>query len=1531
VQRASVARAAVGGTVTYNVLNDWRDPDGDPLTLVGATAHGQDEVQFTADGKVTFTAAGSRTGDRTVDLQVSDGSDRPASGQLTVTVTAAGKGPVGANDDRVTGVVGQALTIHPLDNDTDPNADAPGVGADDQLRLIAVSDAPAGTTAAQNAVTNTIQFTAQHARSYYLTYQATDNAQTGSARIRVDIVSPSTANPPVAVADRGVVRGDTSTDIDVLANDIDPTGNVMVVSSVSVPPGAGLTASVVAHRWVRITPSHAGSGSVTLHYQLSDGGGTDTGAIEVTQLATSADNQPPTTHDDLANVRAGDVTTVDVLANDVDPEGEPLHLSPIVTPDSASGTWVASGSQIRFLAPAKPGTFVAHYAVTDPEGAVASAKVTVTVTAGKAAANQPPQPPTVQARAFAGATVRIAIPLNGIDPDGDSVVLLGPSNSPKLGHITDQGAGFLTYQAYPGSAGTDAFNYRVEDQFGARSTGTVRVGVIARPTEDSAPSAVPDEVTVAPGRVVNVPILANDSDVDGDRLTLEPLGPLNPHLPAGTRLAGSVLTVRAGSHDGDQIKVRYGVSDGRGQRAEATVTVTSQAGAVIAPVAVDDVSPPVPPGATSVTVNVLENDYDIDGSTGLTLKPVDAGPLGPSQVTAKGLLIKLGTQPRLVPYQVVDSDDQVAMAYVQVPGTGADLPRRKAGAPGLEVKAGGTLTVDLTQQLEDPAGRPIRLTDSDGITTSPTPGLALAPTGLTPTSLTVRSTGSYVGPASLVVTVTDAPTTGALAADVAARTASITLPVTILAPANATPVFDCPAAHPQAGGVPVTVDLATCVSGIAPSAAARLSFSSPKNVPGGVTAHLSGTTLSISADEKAKPDVRGEMSFGVTDAMGRSGPAKLGVVVSAAPPVQTGTDRLDINAGTTRTLDVTANDENPFPGKPLHVTSVTGGVAGSVTAKVSGGTTVAVTAAGKFHGSATFTYTVGDATNDPNRLVYGEIVVNVVGKPGAPSVPVEQSVGDGYVLLAWTAAPSNGAPITGYEVTGSPSYHHTCETTVCKLTGLTNGKKYTFTVAATNRVGTGPASPASASMEPDVVPDQPTAPTTTFGDKAITLDWPRAHSSGSPVKYYLVQISPPVSAPVQITGTHMVWSGLVNGTSYTFRIKAFNDAPNGSTWSAFSNPEIPATIPDQPLAPTAAGVSDGIGKQMVVTWQAPNNNGAPITAYHLSVYKAGSLVQTLAEDGDATRATVPVQNGVSYTFRITATNKAGVSKQSVASAPQVAHGKPDVVASFSVTDHNGSAGYNGAVHYTLSAPNDNGMAISTYQFTYSGGSVDASSSSTSGSISGLSNGTTYTFRVRACNDMCGDWSAPSAAVTPYGPVPAPNVSGAQSGDTQVQFTWSSGGTNGRPIDHMLVSVDGGGFASKPVSGSVLVGNGPGQSHSIQVRAVDSAGQQSAVAGASATTKSQPPTVTLTHGASTNQPDCHAPCNYVTIELQHFPANTSVTCTIKSGHAGGNPFATERTTTDSNGYRKWQSDAYYGWYGTYLEATCNGVTGRNPSW
>ncbi len=1531
VQRDSVAHAGAGGTVTYPVLGDWRDPDGDPLTLISATTKAPDTVQFTADGKVTFTATGPSTRTRTVDLQVSDGRGHPVAGTLTVKVSAPGKGPVGANDDRVTGVVGQALTIHPLNNDTDPNISVPGASADDQLRLISVSAAPAGATAAQNSVGNTIQFTAQRARTYYLTYQATDNEQVGKARIRVDIVTPSTANPPVAVADRAVVRGDRPTDIDVLANDIDPSGNVMVVSGVTAPPDAGLTASVIAHRWVRVTPSHPGSGTVTLHYQLSDGGGTDTGAIEVTLLSSSVDNQPPTTHDDVATVRVGDVTAINVLANDSDPEGEPLRLSPVVTPDSSAGDWVASGSSIRFLAPGKPGTFVAHYAVTDPEGAVASAKVTVTVIAAKAAANQPPQPPTVQARTFAGATVRIPIPRSGVDPDGDSVVLLGAVDAPRLGRITGQGAGYLTYQAYAGSSGTDAFKYRVADQYGARSTGTVRVGVIPRPAEDSPPSAVADDVIVAPGRVVNVPVLANDSDVDGDRLRVEPLGPLNPHLLAGTKLNGSVITIHAGTHDGDQVKVRYGISDGRGRRAEATVTVTSQTGATIAPVAVDDVAKPVPYGATSVTVDVLANDYDIDGGPGdLTLVPVDTGPAGPSRVTPKGLVIPLAAQPRLVPYQIVDSDHQVAMGYVRVPGTAASLPRLKPDAPALQVKSGGTLTVDLTQQVEDPAGLPIRLTAADGITTSPNPGLDLAPKGLTEISLVLRGAATYTGPASLVVTVTDAPVTGAGSADTAARSASITLPVTVLASSSATPVFQCPDAHPQAGGVPVTVDLGTCVSGISPRAAARLSYTSPKGVATGVSARLTGGTLAISADERAKTGTRSEMRFTVTDALGRSGPARLGVVVTPAPLVQPGTDRFDIDAGTTRTFDVTANDENPFPGRPLHVTSITGG-SKSVTAKVSGNTEVAITAAGGFHGAATFTYTVGDATNDPSRVVYGEIIVNVVGKPGMPGTPVEQSVGDGYVLLAWTAPPANGAAITGYEVTGSPSYRHTCSTTVCKLTGLTNGKKYRFTVHAVNRVGTGPASAASAPMEPDVVPDQPSAPVTAFGDRFITLNWPAAHSSGSPVRYYLVQISPPVSAPVQVTGTHLVWSGLTNGTSYTFRIKAYNDAPNGSTWSPYSNPETPAAAPDRPLAPTAAGVTDGIGKQMVVNWQAPNNNGAPITAYHLSVYRAGSLVQTLAEDGDVTRTTVTVVNGVSYTFRITATNKAGVSKPSATSAPQVAHGKPGVVTSFSVSDHNGVTGYNHAVKYTLTAPNDNGMAISTYQFSYSGTSVYASSSSTSGMISGLTNGASYRFRVRACNDMCGDWSSPSASVSPYGPPPKPNVSGSQSGSNQVKFVWSSGGTNGRPIDHMLVSVDGGSWQSKPVSSSLLVGNGPAQTHSIQVRAVDTPGQKSVVASASATTASPPASVTLTHGAATDQPDCHSPCNYVVIELQHFPPNTSVTCTLKSGHSGGTPFATVSTTTDSNGYRKWQSAAYYGYYGTYLEATCNGVTGRNNSW
>jgi hypothetical protein len=97
--------------------------------------------------------------------------------------------------------------------------------------------------------------------------------------------------------------------------------------------------------------------------------------------------------------------------------------------------------------------------------------------------------------------------------------------------------------------------------------------------------------------------------------------------------------------------------------------------------------------------------------------------------------------------------------------------------------------------------------------------------------------------------------------------------------------------------------------------------------------------------------------------------------------------------------------------------------------------------------------------------------------PGAPS-GVSATAGDASAVVSWTAPSSGGSAITGYTVTpyvgsaaqtpvtvsGSPP------ATTVTVSGLTNGTSYTFTVSATNAVGTGPASSPSAAVTPDVPP-----------------------------------------------------------------------------------------------------------------------------------------------------------------------------------------------------------------------------------------------------------------------------------------------------------------------------------------------------------------------------------------------------------------------------------------------------------------------------
>ncbi len=382
-----------------------------------------------------------------------------------------------------------------------------------------------------------------------------------------------------------------------------------------------------------------------------------------------------------------------------------------------------------------------------------------------------------------------------------------------------------------------------------------------------------------------------------------------------------------------------------------------------------------------------------------------------------------------------------------------------------------------------------------------------------------------------------------------------------------------------------------------------------------------------------------------------------------------------------------------------------------------------------------------------------------------PTEPMSASAtpGNTQATVSWSAPTGDGgSPITGYVVTvvGDPSKSCTATppNTSCTITGLTNGTAYTFAVRADNANGAGAeaeAGPVTPSAAP--VPSAPLNPAAVAGNAQATVAW-EAPASGGPFTLYTVTAveDPSKTCTATPPNTSCTVTGLANGSTYTFKVSADNANGTGAD-SAASNAVTPAAppVPSAPLNPAATAGSG----QATVSWDAPASGG-PFTLYTVTAVEDPS--KTCTATPPATSCTVPgLNNGSTYTFTVRATNANGAGAASTVSNAVTPSAPPVPSAPLNPTATAGNA----QATVSWSAPASGGP-FTLYTVTAVEDptkSCTAMPPATSCTITGLTNGTPYTFTVTASNASgTGAASAVSNAVTlqapSSNPAPIPTLS-----------------------------------------------------------------------------------------------------------------------------------------------------------------------------
>ncbi|MCQ9052581.1 tandem-95 repeat protein [Vibrio diabolicus] len=536
---------------TEELLSNVDIDDADTLIVTNVTIEsGNGTLIDNNDGSWTYIPEADDDTEVSFSYDIIDDDGGVINGTANLDIKPVNDAPIATNDAIQTDEDSQVV-IDVLANDSDIEGDDLSItsaSVSEEQGIVEIVDGKLVFTPAENFNGNAT-----------ISYTISDGELEDEAQVSVTVNSVNDA--PIAFNDATITEEDTSVTIDVLPNDTDIDGDTLSIESVSVPSDQGQV-EIIDGKLV-FTPTENFNGDAEITYTVTDGSLTDQATVTVT---VNAVNDTPVVESNIADqTLAEDFTpyTIDLNTAFSDVDNADGELTFSVSGNSNIQVAIVNG--IATFTPTADwnGSEILTFTATDPSGESVSQTVNFTVA---------PVADIVADKATVVEDTATIIKVLGNDTfeGDDKVVSLDTNNGPANGTVSVNPDGSVTYTPNDNYHGTDSFTYIVTSGGVSEST-TVNVDVT--PVND-APVATNDNAVTDEDTPVTIDVLPNDSDVDGDKLSIESASV--PEAQGTVEIVdGKLVFTPAENFNGDA-EITYTVTDGS-LTDQATVNVTVNA------------------------------------------------------------------------------------------------------------------------------------------------------------------------------------------------------------------------------------------------------------------------------------------------------------------------------------------------------------------------------------------------------------------------------------------------------------------------------------------------------------------------------------------------------------------------------------------------------------------------------------------------------------------------------------------------------------------------------------------------------------------------------------------------------------------------------------------------------------------------------------------------------------------------------------------------------------------------------------------